>query len=192
MAVHHSDVLVAIGARFDDRVTGKVDAFAPQRRDHPHRHRSVVDLEEHQGRRADRGRLPPRARASCVEAVREELQADAAPAVREARAPVGGADRGVEARLPAPLRVERRRHQAAVRHAGDLQRSPTARRSSSPASASTRCGRRSTTGSSTRACGAPPAGSGTMGYGLPTAMGVQAAQPGQARHQHRRRRLLRR
>src|SRR5213083_3128673 len=29
MAVHHSDVLVAIGARFDDRVTGKVDAFAP-------------------------------------------------------------------------------------------------------------------------------------------------------------------
>ena len=29
MAVHHSDVLVAVGARFDDRVTGKVDAFAP-------------------------------------------------------------------------------------------------------------------------------------------------------------------
>src|SRR5262249_36270578 len=29
MAVHHSDVLVAVGARFDDRVTGKVEAFAP-------------------------------------------------------------------------------------------------------------------------------------------------------------------
>src|ERR1700675_3883406 len=29
MAVHHSDCLVAIGARFDDRVTGKVDAFSP-------------------------------------------------------------------------------------------------------------------------------------------------------------------
>ncbi len=29
MAVHHSDVLVAVGARFDDRVTGRVDAFAP-------------------------------------------------------------------------------------------------------------------------------------------------------------------
>src|SRR5438132_13150360 len=29
MAVHHSDVLVAVGARVDDRVTGKVDAFAP-------------------------------------------------------------------------------------------------------------------------------------------------------------------
>ena len=29
MAVHHSDLLVAVGARFDDRVTGRVDAFAP-------------------------------------------------------------------------------------------------------------------------------------------------------------------
>src|SRR6266511_1825617 len=29
MAVHHSDCLVAIGARFDDRVTGRVDAFSP-------------------------------------------------------------------------------------------------------------------------------------------------------------------
>src|SRR5207247_364290 len=29
MAVHHSDVLLAVGARFDDRVTGKVEAFAP-------------------------------------------------------------------------------------------------------------------------------------------------------------------
>jgi acetolactate synthase-1/2/3 large subunit len=30
MAVHASDVLVAIGARFDDRVTGKVEFFAPE------------------------------------------------------------------------------------------------------------------------------------------------------------------
>ncbi len=29
MAVSHCDVLVAIGARFDDRVTGKIDEFAP-------------------------------------------------------------------------------------------------------------------------------------------------------------------
>ncbi len=29
MAVANSDVLLAVGARFDDRVTGKVDAFAP-------------------------------------------------------------------------------------------------------------------------------------------------------------------
>jgi acetolactate synthase I/II/III large subunit len=30
MAVHHCDVLIAVGARFDDRVTGKVDAFVPE------------------------------------------------------------------------------------------------------------------------------------------------------------------
>jgi acetolactate synthase-1/2/3 large subunit len=28
-AVHHCDLLIAVGARFDDRVTGKLDAFAP-------------------------------------------------------------------------------------------------------------------------------------------------------------------
>ena len=30
MAVMESDLLIAIGARFDDRVTGKIEAFAPQ------------------------------------------------------------------------------------------------------------------------------------------------------------------
>ena len=29
MAVNHSDLLFAIGARFDDRVTGKIEDFAP-------------------------------------------------------------------------------------------------------------------------------------------------------------------
>jgi len=29
MAVYHSDLLIAVGSRFDDRVTGKVDEFAP-------------------------------------------------------------------------------------------------------------------------------------------------------------------
>lgn len=29
-AVHYSDLLIAVGARFDDRVTGKTDAFAPE------------------------------------------------------------------------------------------------------------------------------------------------------------------
>jgi acetolactate synthase-1/2/3 large subunit len=30
MAVYHSDLLIAVGARFDDRVTGKIDEFAPE------------------------------------------------------------------------------------------------------------------------------------------------------------------
>ncbi|MFQ5581324.1 MAG: biosynthetic-type acetolactate synthase large subunit [Mariprofundaceae bacterium] len=32
MAVSHSDLLLAVGARFDDRVTGKIEAFAPDAR----------------------------------------------------------------------------------------------------------------------------------------------------------------
>lgn len=32
MAMHHCDVLIAIGARFDDRVTGKLDKFCPTAR----------------------------------------------------------------------------------------------------------------------------------------------------------------
>ncbi|WP_040851333.1 acetolactate synthase 3 large subunit [Thiorhodospira sibirica] len=32
MAMHHADVLIAIGARFDDRVTGNVDKFCPTAR----------------------------------------------------------------------------------------------------------------------------------------------------------------
>ncbi|MDS4020427.1 MAG: acetolactate synthase 3 large subunit [Candidatus Competibacter sp.] len=32
MAMHHCDVLIAIGARFDDRVTGKIDKFCPTAR----------------------------------------------------------------------------------------------------------------------------------------------------------------
>ena len=30
MSVHNSDLIIAIGARFDDRVTGKVEGFAPE------------------------------------------------------------------------------------------------------------------------------------------------------------------
>jgi len=30
MAMHHCDVLIAIGARFDDRVTGKIEKFCPE------------------------------------------------------------------------------------------------------------------------------------------------------------------
>lgn len=32
MAMHDCDVMLAIGARFDDRITGRLDAFAPHAR----------------------------------------------------------------------------------------------------------------------------------------------------------------
>ena len=74
MAMNTCDVLVAVGARFDDRVTGKLDAFAPGRDRHPPRHRRRRDRQaaprgrprrrpaEADPRRADR-RGPPQREA---------------------------------------------------------------------------------------------------------------------------------
>ena len=31
LAMHHADLVVCVGARFDDRVTGRLDEFCPQR-----------------------------------------------------------------------------------------------------------------------------------------------------------------
>jgi acetolactate synthase-1/2/3 large subunit len=50
LAMHHCDVLIAIGARFDDRVTGKIDKFCPEAQDRPCRHRSLLDFQECPGR----------------------------------------------------------------------------------------------------------------------------------------------
>ena len=38
MAVANSDLLLAVGARFDDRVTGKLEEFATRRKDHTSGH----------------------------------------------------------------------------------------------------------------------------------------------------------
>ena len=55
-AMNRADLLVTIGARFDDRVTGKLDAFAPGAQGDPHGHRPGRDLEEPPRRHPDRGR----------------------------------------------------------------------------------------------------------------------------------------
>ena len=55
-AVSQADLIVAVGVRFDDRVTGKLEAFAPARHLHPRRRRPGRDLQERGRRRAHRGR----------------------------------------------------------------------------------------------------------------------------------------
>ena len=42
LAMHDCDVMINIGARFDDRVTGKLDEFSPEVEEDPRRHRSVA------------------------------------------------------------------------------------------------------------------------------------------------------
>ena len=77
---------------------------------------------------------------------------------------------------------------AVLRDRGDQPASRRARRSSRPASASTRCGPRSTSTSASRALWLTSGSMGTMGFGLPAAIGAQFAHPRQARHRRRRRR----
>src|SRR2546427_1448039 len=84
MAVHHSDVLVAVGARFDDRVTGRVDAFAP------HAEIVHIDIDPSSISKNIQVHVPivgdcRRVLQALIEAVRDELPADGPPEAREAR-----------------------------------------------------------------------------------------------------------
>ena len=56
-AMHDCDLMISVGARFDDRITGRLDAFLAKQREDPYRYRSVVDQQERQGRSRDRRRL---------------------------------------------------------------------------------------------------------------------------------------
>ena len=55
-ALQKADLLIALGTRFDDRVTGRLDTFAPDAADHPRRHRPGRDRQEPRRGRPDRGR----------------------------------------------------------------------------------------------------------------------------------------
>src|SRR3989475_638202 len=84
MAVHHSDVLVAVGARFDDRVTGRVDAFAP------HAEIVHIDIDPSSISKNIQVHVPivgdcRRVLQALIEAVRDELPDDGPPEAREAR-----------------------------------------------------------------------------------------------------------
>ena len=89
-------------------------------RDHPHRRRPLLDLEEHQGARPDRGRRPARPGAAGRGAPPGERRpADLAGA--GGPGPVAPAARPVAAEAPVPLRLGRRDDQAPVRRGGGLQ-----------------------------------------------------------------------
>jgi len=65
MAMHGADVIVAIGARFDDRVTGRLDAFSPQLEEDPHRYRPRSSINKTvRADLASHRRLRPRAAAA--------------------------------------------------------------------------------------------------------------------------------
>ncbi len=64
-AVTHCDLLIAVGARFDDRVTGKVGRVRPASEGHPHRHRPDLDRQERARGHPGRRRLQEHPRRDC-------------------------------------------------------------------------------------------------------------------------------
>ena len=126
-AIQSADLLIAIGMRFDDRVTGNVRTYAPVRPDHPRRHRPGRDRQERGRRGAHRRRRragPPRPDADGPRDLDRRARRVPRPAGRlEAR--LGGVVvarlRGV-ARRRAVGRLRRRAHRRADRPPGDLRR----------------------------------------------------------------------
>ena len=95
-AVTECDLMIAIGARFDDRVTGQDRHVRTPREDHPHRHRPGRDRQEQAGRCPDRWRC-------------ESSIAGRAGAHEKAGRPrdLAEEDQALEAAPPAQVPVER-------------------------------------------------------------------------------------
>ena len=55
-AVDQCDLLLALGVRFDDRVTGKTSEFAKHAQNRPYRRRSLGDQQEQRSPHSDRQR----------------------------------------------------------------------------------------------------------------------------------------
>ncbi len=173
MAVHHSDVLVAVGARFDDRVTGRVDAFAP------HAEIIHVDIDPSSISKNIKVDVPivgdcRRVLRALIEAVKQEKDDGGAREARQA-----WHEQIADWKAAQPLRYEWSddviKPQYVIQEISNLTRGD--------AMIVTGVGQHQMWAAQYYKFTQPRAwftsgGLGTMGYGLPTAMGVQAAHPG--------------
>ncbi len=176
MAVHHSDVLLAVGARFDDRVTGRVDAFAPKA-EIVH-----VDIDPSSISKNIKVDVPivgdcRRVLRALVDAVREELGKQTPAAMHAARTDWHG--QIAEWKRNFPLRYEWSDDVIKPQYVIE----EISRLTGGEALLVTGVGQHQMWAAQYYRFKHPrhwctSGGLGTMGYGLPTAMGVQAANPG--------------
>ncbi|HET8579296.1 MAG TPA: biosynthetic-type acetolactate synthase large subunit [Methylomirabilota bacterium] len=176
MAVHHSDLLVAVGARFDDRVTGRVDAFAP------HAEIVHIDIDPSSISKNIKVDIPivgdcRRVLVALVKAVSEELKTFPSGTVREARRQ--WAEQIAEWKRAEPLRYEWSDEVIKPQHVIQELSNLT----NGEAFLVTGVGQHQMWAAQHYRFKHPrmwctSGGLGTMGYGLPTAMGVQAGHPG--------------
>ena len=174
MAMQNCDVLLAVGARFDDRVIGSPQALRVGRaEDHPHRHRSVVDQQEHPRRRADHRRRQGRAARPDGADPRGGVEAR-----RQGALAVVGADQRVaQEGLPRLPERQRRRDQAAAR-----RRDAVGAHQGPRTYITSDVGQHQMWAAQYYGFDKPrrwinSGGLGTMGVGLPYAMGIKLAKP---------------
>ena len=179
-AITETDLLIAVGVRFDDRVTGKLSASRA-------RPRSSTSTS-----------TPPRsARTSSVDV---PIVGDAKPSARRARRraaqdrrraarPRRGCARSTTGASSSRCTTTRptRSSMPESRRAGHRphDQGPQARHLP-PRSARTRCGRASTRNLTEPRTWVSSGGLGTMGFGLPAAIGAQARHARPPGHRHRR------
>ena len=192
-AINEADLLLAFGVRFDDRVTGKLTEFA--------KHGKIVHID------IDPSEINKNKFAHVPGPRRPEGRAG-----RPERAARGGAERRPDRRRPVPGLVAADRRTGATTEPLQVRR--TATTPSCRSTPSSGCGRSCatagqlddtivTTGVGQHQMWAAQyfhfnkprhwitsGGLGTMGFGLPAAMGAQAAHPDKPGHRHRRRRQL--
>ena len=156
-SMQERDLLIALGSRFDDRVTGKVPAFAP---DAKIIHVDIDPAELGKVRRPDVG-IAGDCRWSSRSWSAPCASCSAAAATQPDRPAWKSHDRGWQETLPAHLRAVRagRAAQAAVRARDSCATTRPTTPSWRRASASTRCGPASTGSSTTRTPGSTPVAS---------------------------------
>ena len=177
LAMHGCDVMLNIGARFDDRVTGRLNAFSPGSR------KIHIDIDPSSINKnvpvevpiVGRCRPRPGGPAGGVGC----RPGTARP--RGARRLVAADRRLARQRLPAlhPAARARRDHQAAICHPAAVRHHP---RTGSEIFITTEVGQHQMWAAQYFRFEQPnhwmtSGGLGTMGYGLPAAMGVQIAHP---------------
>ncbi len=125
--MHGCDVMLNVGARFDDRVTGRLNAFSPDSQQDPHRHRSLHHQQERPG-----GHPHHRRRRRVLSALIAAWQADDAVQRRAGARRLVAADRGMaRPRLPELQPGHERgaiiKPQYAIQRLYELTREPAAR-----------------------------------------------------------------
>ena len=109
MTMHGCDLMINVGARFDDRITGRVDAFSPEIEESPYRHRPVFDQQGDPCRCSDHRRCRPHhgSASKGLEIARPQDK-------RRSCEKMAYADRRMEIRQLPPVRTGRSDHQTST------------------------------------------------------------------------------